>query len=335
MVEGLDFFCPGYEGSKEEGLRFIVNKQLSPSVLARSAFCEEKLKEENVNECKQYIVFAAGYDTFSLRNQDRLLRVFELDQPHLLEDKKEHIRQAKLRQMATNIPCDLAGTLWKDQLFNVGYSKSQKAFGSLLGISYYLKKEDFEQLILNISDIMEEGSAICFDYPSTNESLETRKTKMLAAGAGEAMKASYTYEEMKELLLKCGFDIKEHLDFEKMTDRYFKDYNQANPSNLMYAPVGVEYVYAVRKLHISPLSLKRQANDGIFELIWPEQISFEIDERETLNFRDGDKLYFNLWYEDPDYREETLIRLLPEGKMIDRLSGDVFIMPNGERWLVK
>ena len=247
MVEGLDFFCPGYEGSKEEGLRFIVNKQLSPSVLARSAFCEDKLKEENANGCKQYIVFAAGYDTFSLRNIDRSFQVFELDQTHLLEDKKEHIRQANLIQTATNIPCDLAGTLWKDQLFDAGYSKSQKAFGSLLGISYYLKKEDFEQLILNISDIMEEGSAICFDYPSTNECLETRKTKMLAAGAGEAMKALYSYEEMKELLLECGFDIKEHLDFEKMTDRYFKDYNQANPSDLMYAPVGVEYVYAVRK----------------------------------------------------------------------------------------
>lgn len=88
-------------------------------------------------------------------------------------------------------------------------------------------------------------------------------------------------------------------------------------------------------LHISPLSLTRQSNEDIFELIWPEQISFEINARESLNFRDGDKLYFSIWYEDPDYREETLVRLLPEGKIIDRFSGDVFIMPNGERWLVK
>lgn len=247
MVEGLDFFCPGYEGSKEEGLRLIVNKQLSPSVLGRSVFCEEKLKEEISNGCKQYIVFAVGYDTFSLRNKDRLLEIFELDQPQLLEDKKEHIRQAKLRQTVKNIPCDFAETTWKDKLFDAGYVKSQKAFGSLLGISYYLKKEDFEQLILNISDIMEEGSAICFDYPSTDESLETRKTQMLALGAGEAMKASYSYEEMKELLLKSGFDIKEHLDSEKMTERYFKDYNWANPNDQMNAPVGVDYVYAVKK----------------------------------------------------------------------------------------
>lgn len=41
---------------------------------------------------------------------------------------------------------------------------------SLLGISYYLKEADFEQLIMNISEIMTEGSAICFDYPSVDES---------------------------------------------------------------------------------------------------------------------------------------------------------------------
>ena len=88
MTDGLDFFFPEYKGAKEEGLRFIVNKQLSPSVLARSAFCEEKLKDEIVNEWKQYIIFAAGYDTFSLRNCDSSLKIFELDQPQLLEDRR-------------------------------------------------------------------------------------------------------------------------------------------------------------------------------------------------------------------------------------------------------
>ena len=59
-------------------------------------------------------------------------------------------------------------------------------------------------------------------------------------------------------------------------------------------------------LYTSPLSLTRQSNDGTFEIIWPEKVSFAIDDRETFNFREGDKLYFNIWYEDPDYREETI-----------------------------
>ena len=88
-------------------------------------------------------------------------------------------------------------------------------------------------------------------------------------------------------------------------------------------------------LHTSPLSLTRQPNDGTFEIIWPEQVRFAIDERETLNFRDGEKLYFNIWYEDPDYREETMVRSLPDGTILERLSGDIRIMPNREQWLIK
>ena len=88
-------------------------------------------------------------------------------------------------------------------------------------------------------------------------------------------------------------------------------------------------------LHTAPLTLTRTPGDGTFEVIWPEQICFLIEERETLNFRDGDKLYFTIWYEDPDYREETIVRSLRDGTILDRFSGDIRIMPNGEKWLVK
>ena len=88
-------------------------------------------------------------------------------------------------------------------------------------------------------------------------------------------------------------------------------------------------------LHTSPLSLTRQPNDGTFEIAWPEQVSFAINDREALSFRDGDKLYFNIWYEDPDYREETLVRSLQDGMILEKLPGDIRIMPNGERWLIK
>lgn len=88
-------------------------------------------------------------------------------------------------------------------------------------------------------------------------------------------------------------------------------------------------------LYTSPLSLTRQSNDGTFEIIWPEKVSFVIDDRETFNFREGDKLYFNIWYEDPDYREETLVRSLRDGTILERFPGDIRIMPKREWWLIK
>lgn len=88
-------------------------------------------------------------------------------------------------------------------------------------------------------------------------------------------------------------------------------------------------------LHTGPLSLTRQPGDSTFELIWPEQVRFAIEERETLNFRDEDKLYFTVWYEDPDYREETVVRSVRDGSILDRFSGDIRMMPNGEKWLIR
>ena len=247
MSDGIDFFCPGFEGTREEGLRLILDRQLSPSVLGRSVFCESKLAYAIANGCKQYLVFAAGYDTYALRNKDSATKVYELDYPELLKDKAERIKKANLKASAVNVPCDLADLEWKNELLTVGYDKDKKAFGSLLGISYYLKKVDFEQLVMSISEIMSEGSAICFDYSSVDESAETRKTQMLASEAGEQMKEVYSYKEIGMVLDKHGFKIEEHLDENDMTYRYFREYNQANPMHQMNAPVGVGYVYAVKR----------------------------------------------------------------------------------------
>lgn len=88
-------------------------------------------------------------------------------------------------------------------------------------------------------------------------------------------------------------------------------------------------------LYTEPLSLIRQPNDNTVEIIWPERIRFTIEDNETLVFRDGDKLYFNIWYEDPVYRKETVIRNLSDGSVFDRFPGTIQIMPNGEKWLIK
>ena len=90
------------------------------------------------------------------------------------------------------------------------------------------------------------------------------------------------------------------------------------------------------KLHTAPLSLTRQGDEGFFEIIWPEQTRFAMDPHESFFLRQGDRLYFNKWYEDGDgadyrYWEETVIRDL-SGKIIETLPGDVRIMPDGELW---
>lgn len=88
-------------------------------------------------------------------------------------------------------------------------------------------------------------------------------------------------------------------------------------------------------LHKSPVMLTRQSNDNYFEIVWPERVKFSIGKRESFRFREENKLYFNVWHEQPKYREETIVRLLPKGNIVERFSGDIFIMPNGEKWNLK
>ena len=85
-------------------------------------------------------------------------------------------------------------------------------------------------------------------------------------------------------------------------------------------------------LHGTPLTLTRHSHTE-FQIVWPEQSTLAIDLTETLDSRDGDELIFSKWYEDPDYREELVIRRYPTGEVLERAPGTLMTMPDGQRWL--
>ena len=244
IAQGIQFFAPGFTGSADEALKIAVDGQLSPSVLGRSAFAEQCLTNEARLGCRQYVLFAAGYDTFAPRALVQGLRVYELDQPGLIEDKKRRIERSDIEEKAAveYVPCDLADAGWTTLLRGAGFRPGDKSFGSLLGLSYYLDSESFRVLLRSISDLWSDGSAICFDYQTTDGSGETRRNEQLAGAAGESMKAKYTAAGMEKMLADCGFLIYEQLDDEEMTKRYF-----APCRGDMRAPKGVNYVLAVKK----------------------------------------------------------------------------------------
>lgn len=246
MQQGAAFLLPGFTGTAEEALRRIVDGQLAPSVLARSAFCERALARETAQDCRQYVILAAGYDTFAIRNKDKCLAVFELDLPEILEDKRMRIERAALSSGAKSIPCDLSESTWTDKLVSGGFRPAEKAFFSLLGISYYLSEADFRSLLRSVGHIAAAGSVLCLDYPTDEESRSASVNRALAQGAGEAMKARYSPRGMDELLCGSGFRVRENLSAEEMTQRYFSAHNAAAPERPMSAPNGVRYILAER-----------------------------------------------------------------------------------------
>lgn len=248
MINGISFFNPNFKGSKEDALNYIVNKHLAPSVLGRYAFCEKSLLNAIKLGCKELLIFASGYDTLAYQKRFKNLKIFEIDKKEVLEDKISRLKRSNIDYYNVSyIPCDFTKDNLSKILNDSKYDNKQISFSSLLGISYYLSKEDFNMLIKNIANIVSFGSTIIFDYQNNNESIETQKNEILAKGANEEMKSKYTYNEIEEILQRNNFLIYEHLGDTGMTNNYFYNYNTLNPNNKIIAPKGIGYCLAVKR----------------------------------------------------------------------------------------
>lgn len=248
MVNGIKFFNANFVGNRDDGLRWIVDKQLSPSVLGRSAFCEKSLFNAIKMGCKQYLINASGYDTFAYRYNVSDLKVFEIDRCEMIDDKIRRLDRCGLDYSKVNfIKCDFKDNNWINEIDNSVYENNKISFWSLLGISYYLTKREFYNMIKSISSITCKGSSIVFDYPNYEKSKETVINEKLASGANEKMKSKYSYKEIEMILSENGFLIYEQINNEEMTNNYFDKYNTLNPDNKIIAPKGVSYCLAVKE----------------------------------------------------------------------------------------
>lgn len=87
-------------------------------------------------------------------------------------------------------------------------------------------------------------------------------------------------------------------------------------------------------LEASPLLLTRSAHDNRFQILWPERRDFAVEDHEVFAFLKGNRLYTSVWYEDPDYREEVLVRDYETGEVLERIPGNLRTMPDGQHWLL-
>ncbi|PDY83090.1 class I SAM-dependent methyltransferase [Bacillus cereus] len=255
MVQGIHFFnkdiAEKFQDDSKEILKWITQVQLSPTPLARAAYCERVLLHEITLGAKQYVILGAGLDTFSFRHKEleNKIEIFEVDHPTTQGFKKERIKEAKL-EVPNNlhfVSMDFTKGFSYEQLRNEGF-ENKKTFFSLLGVTYYLTKEELSSLIECLFEMVPEGSSIVFDYPDENlfmeKGLSNRVENMvkMAAVGGEPMKSCYSYAEMEALLEKADLLIYEHLSPEDINKLYFE-----GRSDYLEAFETVQYIHAVKK----------------------------------------------------------------------------------------
>ncbi|MGY8620819.1 class I SAM-dependent methyltransferase [Bacillus safensis] len=255
MVQGIHFFnkdiAQKFEGNTEEILKWITQVQLSPITLSRAAFCEKVLLHEVVLGLRQYVILGAGLDTFSFRHSEleNSLEIFEIDHPTTQEFKKQRLDEANLK-IPSNlhfVSMDFTKNLSYQNLIGQGYD-NKKTFFSLLGVSYYLTKEEVSSLIDYLFTKVPSGSSIVFDYADeklfeekgTSNRVENM-VKMASIG-GEPMKSCFSYFEIEKVLEKSDLLIYEHLSPEKINKLYFN-----NREDYLSAFETIHYIHAVKK----------------------------------------------------------------------------------------
>lgn len=257
MSQNIAVFQPSFDGSPAEALRLITDLQLSPSPLGRSAFAEQSLETATALGASQYLIFAAGYDTFAYRQPEwaAKLRVFELDHPATASDKQRRLARLSLKPPANlhNLPIDFNVAGWTDRLLSCpAFHRNRLSFGSLLGISYYLTPARFQKLLSDIADIVPTGSSLVFDYPDEHTLTDAagpraRRQVLMAAHAGEPFQACYSYAELETLLEEAGWRICRHLLPDDITREWFLDYNRSQPDHPITAFDNVNYCLAVKR----------------------------------------------------------------------------------------
>lgn len=234
----------------EEKEVYSLLRKYSAIPLSRIAYAEGKLKEfaEEHGVC-QYVICGSGMDTFSFRNENPNIIVFELDHPDTQRYKLQRIEELQW-DMPVNVhfvPIDFSKDDMKRVLMESGYNPAIPTFFSILGVTYYLRLSVFDNTLENITKLSEVGSKIVFDYPNGSDFNERRSDSVkqltqLTADLGEPMNEGYSLKDLEEVLKKHGFILEEHMVREDIQKRFFE-----KRSDHQQAFEGVNFILGVRR----------------------------------------------------------------------------------------
>ena len=256
MIKGIQFFnkeiAKKFEDHPDEILKWITQVQLSPTPLARAAYCEKVLLHEMTLGVKQYVILGAGLDTFSFRHPELKdsIEIFEVDHPATQEFKKTRLADANyhIPNHLHFVSIDFTKEFTIQNLVEEGFMPNKKTFFSLLGVSYYLTKEETAALFNKLFSDVPSGSSIVFDYgdeklfEEKGLSNRVQNTIQMAAIGGEPMKSCFSYHEIEKMLEDAGLLIYEHLSPPTINHQFFR-----NRTDYLSAFETIHYIHAVKK----------------------------------------------------------------------------------------
>ena len=212
----------------ENSVEYFNRKYFLPIVLSRSRFAEDRVKLLARSGKIQYVICGAGVDTFSFRNKNPDVEVFELDLLPTQSYKKNRIQELKwnVSEHVHFVAIDFSKDSIVERLVANGFDRQMPTVISILGGSYYLPLSVFAETVRQFSEMASSGISILFDYLQkdtlSNSVLELRK---IVADCGETMAEGYLDLEVFEVLDRYGFKVDEFLGERALQQRYFLEEN--------------------------------------------------------------------------------------------------------------
>lgn len=206
----------------------LIQEYLAPIPLSRIHFMEERLHQFAAeNERIQYVICGAGSDTFSFRNANPNITIFEVDHPDTQRFKRERIRSLKwsIPKNIRFVPVNFETEKMNEKLTVNGFDPTAKTFFSILGVSYYLTLPVFTKMLQSVAELSTSQSVLVFDYPQKSGDFPPRvdRLRKITEAMGETMQSGFDYEEISRVLYMLGFQIDTFFPPEKVQAHYFSD----------------------------------------------------------------------------------------------------------------
>jgi len=225
-----DFNTESFESKTEIPAKDILttlNLYITPIPLARIAFAETELQKfaAQYPQC-QYVICGAGMDTYSFRNTNEKMHIFEVDHPDTQKYKLQRIAGLGwiIPHNVTFVPVDFTKDDMPSSLLSTGFNPALPTFYSVLGVTYYLKLCTFRKTIHQITLLNTGKTNVVFDFPDTmmmTGSMRGQILSKITAKLGEPMEEGYHVEELEKILLQNEFTITKLLSQEEIQEQYF------------------------------------------------------------------------------------------------------------------
>jgi methyltransferase (TIGR00027 family) len=210
--------------------------QMRAQIVVRARYAEDALQRASRRGIGQYLILAAGLDTYALRDTCRAMPVFEVDHPATQQWKREKLRavleQAKLATLPEHlefVPVDFERESLNQALGASTFASATPAFISWLGTTYYLRERALRDTLTALSGLCAAGSELVLDYWS-RATLTDAGAQALLAGTrvatallAEPMRSLIEPAAMERLVNACGWRVREHCAASIADARYLAD----------------------------------------------------------------------------------------------------------------